>query len=70
MIIMTILIYNCHLNVNTYHVYHTDLPVYMVLTRSTAEIQGLLVNRVHFNLSLSGWHGGEPGNMHPCSSNA
>ena len=67
---MIVLIYNCHSNVNMYHVYHTDFPVYMVLTRQTAEIQSLLVHTVHFHLSLSGCGSGEPGNMHPCNSNA
>ena len=67
---MIILIYNCHLTVNTCHVYHTDFPVYLVLTRQTSEIQILLVNTVHFHLSLSKCGSREPGNMHPCNSDA
>ena len=36
-----------------HHVHHTDFPVYMILMKQTAEIQGLLVNTVCFHLSLS-----------------
>ena len=53
-----------------YHVHHTDFPAYMVWMKQTAEMQGLLVNMVHFHLSLSGCGSGEPGNMHPCNSDA
>ena len=53
-----------------YHVHHNNYPVYIVLTKQTAEIQDLLVNMVHFHLSLSGCSSGEPGNVHPCNSNA
>ena len=67
---MIVLIYNCHSTVNTHHVYHTDFPVKMVLTRGTAEIQSLLVSTVHFHLLLPRCGSGEPGNMHPCNSDA
>ena len=40
--------------------WHNKLPKY----------KSLLVNEVHFHLSLSGCSNGEPGNMHPCNSNA
>ena len=43
----------------------------MILTKQNAEIQKkLLVNKVHFHLSLSKFGNGEPGNMHPCNSDA
>ena len=54
----------------SYHVHHNNFPVYMVLTKQTAEIQDLLVNMVHFHLSLFRCGNGEPGDMHPCNSNA
>ena len=49
---------------------HFHVYIYMVLTKQTAEIQGLLVNKVCFHLSLFGCSSGEPGNMHPCNSDA
>ena len=32
--------------------------------------KSLLLNKMCFHLSLSGCSNGEPGNMHPCNSNA
>ena len=67
---MITLTYNCHLNVDmspcTLHFFH----VYMVLTKQTTEIQSLLMNKVYFYLSLSRCSSREPGNTHPCNSDA
>ena len=62
--------YSHHLNVDTLPCTSQHFPVYMVLTKQTAEIQCLLGNMVHFYLSLSRCGGGEPGNMHPFNSDA
>ena len=67
---MVTLTYNCHSNVDTFPYTSQHFHVYMVLTKQTAEIQGLLVNMVCFHLSLSGCSSRDPGNMHPCSSDA
>ena len=66
---MSTLTYNHHSNVDTSPCTLRHFHVYIVLTKQTAEIQSLLVNTVHFHLSLSGCSK-EPGNIHPCNSNA
>ena len=67
---MVALTYNYHSNVDMIPCTSRHFHVYMVLTKQTAEIQGLLVNMVHFHWSLSGCCSGEPGNIHPCNSDA
>ena len=66
---MVALTCNCHLNIDMSPC-ASHFHVYMVLTKQTAEIQSLLVNMVHFHLSLSRCRSREPGNMHPCNSDA
>ena len=64
------LIYNHHSNVDTLTCTSPHFHVYGFDKKQTDEILGLLVNTVCFHLSLSRCSSREPGNMHPCNSDA